>query len=144
MSAPDPTLDQKLLAIADPTRREILIRLANGSATVTELCAPFDISQPAISKHLKVLEAAGLIARRREGKTRPCVALPGGLDVVLDTLGLLRRTMEANYERLDALWESMSVEEKMRASDSRPPKNSADGSKPAASPKGNRPSRKKR
>ena len=75
-------LDTTFSALADPTRRAILARLALGEATVTELAAPFDMSQPAISRHLKVLEGAGLIIRRVERTTRPCRLAPGAIAVV--------------------------------------------------------------
>ena len=96
-------LDDALLALADPTRRAILARLALGEATVTELAAPFDMSQPAVSHHLKVLERAGLIARGRQGTSRPCRLAPQGLAPVETWLADLRAALERNYERLDAL-----------------------------------------
>jgi DNA-binding transcriptional ArsR family regulator len=100
-------LDSTFTALADPTRRALLARLAQGEATVTELAAPFAISQPAISQHLKVLEAAGLILRRVDGQRRPCRLAPDGLDRLEAWLDLLRRGMEANYTRLDALLERL-------------------------------------
>ncbi len=96
-------LDDALLALADPTRRAILARLARGEATVTELAAPFDMSQPAVSHHLKVLERAGLITRGRQGTTRPCRLAPDGLVAVESLLQGLRDAMETNYARLDDL-----------------------------------------
>ncbi len=96
-------LDDALLALADPTRRAILARLAQGEATVLELAAPFDMSQPAISHHLKVLEKAGLITRGRRGTSRPCQLAPDGLRTVESWLTGLRAAMERNYDRLDAL-----------------------------------------
>lgn len=96
-------LDSALLALADPTRRAILARLARGEATVTELAAPFDMSQPAVSHHLKVLEQAGLITRGRKGTSRPCRLAPNGLTGVESWLTRLRTAMERNYERLDDL-----------------------------------------
>lgn len=96
-------LDTTFAALADPTRRAILSRLAAGEATVGELVAPFPISQPAISRHLRILEEAGLIQRRVDGARRPCRLVPGSLahlDVFLDGL---RRGLEANYARLDRL-----------------------------------------
>jgi DNA-binding transcriptional ArsR family regulator len=98
-----PALDQALLALADPTRRAILARLAQGEATVMDLAAPFDMSQPAISHHLKVLEKAGLIARGREGTRRPCRLTPEGLAPLDAWLHELRANLERNYERLDDL-----------------------------------------
>ena len=96
-------LDATLAALADPTRRAILARLAKGEATVTQLTAPFAISQPAISRHLRVLEQAGLILRRVDGTHRPCRLAPGALDDVDAYLAMLRKGMERSYDRLDAL-----------------------------------------
>ncbi len=99
--------DATFAALADPTRRAILTRLARGEATVTELAAPFDMSQPAVSRHLKVLEAAGLISRRIVGSTRPCRLEMGGLDNLEEWLAVMRATFEANYRRLDSLLATM-------------------------------------
>ena len=96
-------LDAAFAALADPTRRAILLRLVDGEATVNELAEPFSISQPAISRHLKVLEGAGLIERRAEGTTRPCRLAQGALDELDAYLEQLRGGLEANYARLDAL-----------------------------------------
>lgn len=90
-------------ALADPTRRAILDRLARGEATVTELSAPFDISQPAISRHLRVLEDAGLITRRIDGTKRPCRLAGAPLEEIETWLARLRTAFEANYARLDGL-----------------------------------------
>lgn len=90
-------------ALADPTRRAILARLAEGEATVNELVAPFPISQPAISRHLRVLEGAGLILRRVDGSRRPCRLAPGALNELDAFLAMLREAMETNYQRLDRL-----------------------------------------
>ena len=94
-------LDTTFSALADPTRRAILSRLAVGEATVMELAQPFTMSQPAISRHLRVLEEAGLITRRIEGAKRPCRLATGGIVEVEQWLGLLRTALEANYARLD-------------------------------------------
>ena len=96
-------LDDALLALADSTRRAILARLAQGEATVTELAAPFAMSQPAVSHHLKVLERAGLITRGRKGTSRPCRLAPDGLVAVESWISGLRDAMETNYARLDDL-----------------------------------------
>ncbi len=96
-------IDHTLIALADPTRRAILSRLAQGQASVMELAAPFDISQPAISKHLNVLEKAGLISRGRDGTRRPCRLEPEPLKQAVGWLETYRQTLEANYQRLDAL-----------------------------------------
>jgi DNA-binding transcriptional ArsR family regulator len=97
------SLDSTLTALSDPTRRAILERLADGEATVNELAAPFPISQPAISRHIKVLAEAGLIVRRVEGTKRPCRLAPGGLSELDAYLEMLRAGMERNYQRLDRL-----------------------------------------
>ncbi|MEW6641994.1 MAG: metalloregulator ArsR/SmtB family transcription factor [Pseudomonadota bacterium] len=94
-------LSATLAALADPTRRAILARLALGETTVTELAEPFKISQPAISKHLKVLERAGLIARGREAQWRPCRLEAGPLREVNDWLAHYRRFWEQSLDRLD-------------------------------------------
>jgi DNA-binding transcriptional ArsR family regulator len=88
-------------ALADPTRRAILTRLTTGEATVTDLAAPFDISLPAISKHLKVLERAGLIERGREAQWRPCKLKAEPLRQVDDWLAKYRQFWEESFERLD-------------------------------------------
>jgi DNA-binding transcriptional ArsR family regulator len=96
-------LDATFAALSDPTRRAILARLARGETTVMELAAPFQMSQPAISRHLRVLEEAGLITRRVEGAKRPCRLAPNGMAEVDNWLGTLRRVLERNYDRLDSL-----------------------------------------
>lgn len=96
-------LDITFAALADPTRLAIIGRLAQGEATVNELAAPFSMSQPAISRHIKVLEQAGLILRRIEGTHRPCRLAPRALDPLDTWLRHLRDDMERNYNRLDAL-----------------------------------------
>jgi DNA-binding transcriptional ArsR family regulator len=98
-----PSLDATFSALTDSTRRAILSRLAKGEATVMELAAPFSISQPAISRHLRVLEQAGLITRRIAGAKRPCRLAPGGIAQIDQWLGLLRKALETNYARLDEL-----------------------------------------
>jgi DNA-binding transcriptional ArsR family regulator len=94
-------LSTTFAALADPTRRAILARLANGEATVTELAAPFDLSLPAISKHLKVLQRAGLIEQGRQAQWRPCRLKPDGLRDVADWIGEHKRHWEASFDRLD-------------------------------------------
>ena len=102
-------LDTAFSALSDPTRRAILARLALGVHTVMELAQPFDMSQPAISKHLRVLESAGLIARRVEGAKRPCRLAKGGVEAIDQWLAMLRRALTANYDRLDALLTEMKT-----------------------------------
>jgi DNA-binding transcriptional ArsR family regulator len=96
-------LDVTFLALADPTRRAILARLVRGDASVTELAEPFDMSQPAISKHLKILERAGLVSRGRDAQRRPCKLEAKPLEAVHAWLERYRQIWDANFERLDAL-----------------------------------------
>lgn len=96
-------IDATLTALADPTRRAILARLAKGEASVMELAAPFSISQPAISKHLNMLEKAGLISRGRDGTRRPCRIEPKPLADAAGWLGDYCRSLESSYQRLDTL-----------------------------------------
>jgi DNA-binding transcriptional ArsR family regulator len=101
MAEQDP-LSATFAALADPTRRAILARLALGEATVTELAAPFDMSLPGISKHLKVLQRAGLVEQGRQAQWRPCRLKPEPLRSVADWVGQYRRHWEESFERLDA------------------------------------------
>jgi len=103
-------LDATFAALADPTRRAILARLSAGEASVTELAAPFDMSQPAISKHLKVLERAGLVVRGRDAQRRPVRAEARPLVEASAWIDEYRRALEANFARLDALLESLKKE----------------------------------
>jgi DNA-binding transcriptional ArsR family regulator len=96
-------LDATFAALADPTRRAILARLASGEASVTELAAPFDMSQPAISKHLKVLERAGLVSRGRDAQRRPVRVEVEPLAEATEWLEGYRRALESSFQRLDAL-----------------------------------------
>ncbi|HEY2473745.1 MAG TPA: metalloregulator ArsR/SmtB family transcription factor [Candidatus Cybelea sp.] len=96
-------LDATFTALADPTRRAILARLASGEASVTALAAPFSMSQPAISKHLKVLERAGLISRGRDAQRRPCRLEAKALSEAAQWLERYRALWEENFRRLDAL-----------------------------------------
>jgi DNA-binding transcriptional ArsR family regulator len=96
-------LDAAFAALADPTRRAILARLARGETTVMELAEPFTMTQPAVSRHLRVLEHAGLIARRIDGSKRPCRLAPGAIDEVDRWLAMLREALSKNYDRLDRL-----------------------------------------
>jgi DNA-binding transcriptional ArsR family regulator len=94
-------LDHTFSALADPTRRAILVRLAQGEATVGELAEPFDISLPAISRHLKVLEEASLISNERHGKHRRCRLKPEALAAAVDWLGFYRQFWSESFSRLD-------------------------------------------
>jgi DNA-binding transcriptional ArsR family regulator len=104
-------LDAAFSALADPTRRAILARLALGEATVMELARPFEMTQPAISRHLKVLEGAGLILRRAEGTKRPCRLAPTAVNEIDQWLAMLRQALSANYSRLDDVLAAMKTEE---------------------------------
>src|SRR5271169_6449112 len=91
-------LDAAFSAMADPTRRAILARLALGEATVMELAEPYEMTQPAISRHLKVLEGAGLIVRRAEGTKRPCRLAKTGIEAIDQWLAMLREALARNYD----------------------------------------------
>lgn len=101
-------LSATLAALADPTRRAILARLSEGEATVNELAAPFDISLPAVSRHLKVLENAGLISRGREAQWRPARLEAGPLKDLHDWLGAYRRFWEGSFDKMDAYLASLT------------------------------------
>lgn len=110
-----PDLDVAFSALADPTRRAILARLALGEATVMEIAEPFDMTQPAVSRHLKVLEGAGLIVRRVEGTKRPCRLAPAAITEIDLWLDMLRQALAKNYDRLDdALAETQPKKRKVR------------------------------
>src|SRR3981081_4322132 len=100
-------LDVAFSALADPTRRAILARLAKGEATVMELARPFEMTQPAISQHLKVLEGAGLVARRVDGTKRPRRLAKAGIEAMDQWLPMLRKALEKNYDRLDEVLAGM-------------------------------------
>jgi DNA-binding transcriptional ArsR family regulator len=106
------TLDATFAALADPTRRAILARLAAGDASVTELAKPFEMSQPAVSKHLKVLERAGLISRGREAQRRPRRLEPRPLAEATDWIERYRRIWEGNFKRLDAVLQELTIRQK--------------------------------
>jgi len=107
-------LDMTFAALADPTRRAILARLATGEATVTELAEPFEMSQPAISKHLKVLERAGLISMGVDAQRRPRKLEPKRLEEAVDWIERYREIFEQNYQRLDALLEELQAKPSKR------------------------------
>ncbi|HEX5147886.1 MAG TPA: metalloregulator ArsR/SmtB family transcription factor [Candidatus Limnocylindrales bacterium] len=111
MQEADP-LSVTFAALADPTRRAILARLAQGDASVKDLAAPFALSQPAISKHLRVLERAGLIEQGRQAQWRPCRLKPERLRDVADWVGEYRRHWEASFDRLDDYLRELQATEK--------------------------------
>jgi DNA-binding transcriptional ArsR family regulator len=112
-SSPD-LLDATFAALADPTRRAILARLASGQATVTELAAPFDMSHPPASKHLRLLERARLVTRGRDAQRRPCRLEPRPLKAATDWLENYRSYWEESYQRLDTLLDEFKAEEASR------------------------------
>ena len=118
MIDPDRTdpLSSTFAALADPTRRAILGRLARGETSVTELASPFEMSMPAVTKHLKVLERAGLISRGREAQWRPCRIAPVSFKQADQWLGGFRRFWDESFARLDGVLEEMKVEEKSNSS----------------------------
>ena len=103
-------LDATFAALADPTRRAIIARLARGEASVTELAEPFAMTQPAISKHLKVLERAGLVTRRRDAQRRPCRLEAVALREATEWLETYRRFWAEQYERLDDLLDELQTD----------------------------------
>ena len=105
-------LDATFAALADPTRRAILARLARGDVSVTELAVPFDMSLPAISKHLKVLERAGLITRGREAQWRPCRLRPKALEAAAGWIERYRRLWDDSFDRLDEYVNQLKAKEK--------------------------------
>jgi DNA-binding transcriptional ArsR family regulator len=114
-------LDATFAALADPTRRAILARLASGEASVNELARPFDMSQPAVSKHLKVLERAGLITRGRDAQRRPCRIAAKHLGEASGWLETYREFWEESFEQLDAVLEDMKARRGARKRSRRKP-----------------------
>jgi DNA-binding transcriptional ArsR family regulator len=112
LAAKADVLDARFAALSDPTRRAIIARLAKGEATVTQLAAPFTMSQPAITKHLKVLERAGLISRGRDAQRRPCRLRPEAIKDVAQWTEQYRRFWEESYERLDEYLEELKRKER--------------------------------
>ncbi|MBU0655851.1 MAG: metalloregulator ArsR/SmtB family transcription factor [Gammaproteobacteria bacterium] len=108
---PPDTLSLTFAALADPTRRAILSRLTSGEASATELAEPFHISAPAISKHLKVLERAGLISRSKQAQFRPCKLEPRALQAASDFLEQYRQCWEQSLDRLDAYLQELQAKE---------------------------------
>jgi DNA-binding transcriptional ArsR family regulator len=106
------SLDAAFSALADPTRRAILARLAKGEATVMELAEPFKMTQPAISQHLKVLEDAGLVIHRVDGTKRPRRLAKAGIEALDQWLAMLREALNKNYDRLDEVLAGMEQQKK--------------------------------
>ncbi|MEO8314531.1 MAG: metalloregulator ArsR/SmtB family transcription factor [Pseudomonadota bacterium] len=104
------SLDATFFALSDPTRRAILARLARGEATVNELAEPFAMSQPAISRHIKVLEGAGLLGRRAEGAKRHCRLRKHGIEAMEQWLATMHAAMSKNYDRLDGVLATLQRE----------------------------------
>jgi DNA-binding transcriptional ArsR family regulator len=105
-------LDATFAALADPTRRAILARLASGEASVNDLCEPFNMTQPAISKHLKVLERAGLISRSRDAQRRPRRLEPAPLKEIADWVENYRQFWTESFDRLDDYLQELQIKEK--------------------------------
>jgi len=114
-------LDATFFALADPTRRAILARLAEGEASVNELAAPFEMSQPAISRHLKVLERAGLVSVAQDGQRRPRRLEPEPLEAATEWIERYREIWETSFRRLDALLEELKAANK-KENDQKHPK----------------------
>lgn len=109
--AAEARLDRAFLALADPVRRKIIARLSKGPATVNELAEPFDITKQGVSKHIQVLEAAGLITRSRVGQMRPCHLEPLALEALTEWIDTYRLIAEAQFRRLESLLETMKEKE---------------------------------
>ena len=110
-TAEDLELDRTFAALADPTRRAILARLASGECSVSELAQPFDMSMPAVSKHLRVLERAGLIVRGRDAQRRPCRLKPAPLKAVAEWVEPYREMWAQRFDRLEAYLQEMNAKE---------------------------------
>jgi DNA-binding transcriptional ArsR family regulator len=119
---PAARLDATFAALADPTRRAILARLAAGEASVMELAKPFAMTQPAISKHLKVLERAGLVSRGRQAQRRPCRLEAAPLAEAAEWLERYQRFWEGRYQRLDGLLDELKAQEGAPTRDERAPR----------------------
>lgn len=108
MESADDRMDRAFLALADPVRRSLVARLSRGPATVNELADPFDISKQAVSRHIQVLEKAGLITRSRDGQRRPCHLAPAALEELTSWIDGYRLAAESNFRKLDALLARMT------------------------------------
>jgi DNA-binding transcriptional ArsR family regulator len=108
----DERLDRAFTALGDPVRRALIARLSRGEATVNELAEPFSITKQAVSRHIQVLEAAGLITRSRDGQRRPCRLDPAALEALTSWIDTYRLAVERSYRRLDAVLDAMKEPEK--------------------------------
>src|SRR5882757_5641097 len=111
MSVDDEALDRAFTALGDPVRRALIARLSRGEATVNELAEPFDITKQAVSRHIQVLEAAGLITRSRDGQRRPCHLVPAALEALTSWIDEYRLETERRFRRMDALLTTMKEQE---------------------------------
>ncbi|WP_158891334.1 ArsR/SmtB family transcription factor [Amycolatopsis anabasis] len=112
MAVDDDWLDRAFTALGDPVRRALIARLSRGEATVNELAEPFEITKQAISRHIQVLEAAGLITRSRDGQRRPCHLDPAALEALTSWIDDYRLTAERRHRRLDAVLDTLKEKEK--------------------------------
>jgi DNA-binding transcriptional ArsR family regulator len=112
MSVDEETLDRAFTALGDPVRRALIARLSRGEATVNELAEPFEITKQAISRHLQVLEAAGLITRSRDGQRRPCQLNPAVLESLTSWIDGYRLTAERRFRQIDTILETVKEQEK--------------------------------
>ena len=112
MSVDEEALDRAFTALGDPVRRTLIARLSRGEATVNELAEPFEITKQAISRHLQVLEAAGLITRSRDGQRRPCHLNPAVLESLTSWIDGYRLAAEARFRRIDAVLETVKEQER--------------------------------
>ena len=112
MSVDEVALDRAFTALGDPVRRALIARLSRGEATVNELAEPFDITKQAVSRHIQVLEAAGLITRSRDGQRRPCHLNPSALEALTSWIDEYRLTSERRFRRIDAVLETVKEQEK--------------------------------
>ena len=116
-------LDETFAALANRTRRAILARLARGEASVSELAEPFDMSLPAISRHIRVLERAGLITQSRDAQYRPCSLNPAALEGVADWAETYREIWEASFERMDTFFDELNSSPSMTTNPTRKKRN---------------------
>ncbi|WP_290057650.1 ArsR/SmtB family transcription factor [Amycolatopsis solani] len=110
MALDEEALDRAFTALGDPVRRALVARLSRGEATVNELAEPFEITKQAISRHIQVLEQAGLITRSRDGQRRPCHLVPAALEALTGWIDTYRLATERSYRRLDAVLETLEEE----------------------------------